>query len=216
VAGATAGSVTGRHWLGTILLSPSYWEHRASQDFSPGAHRSSGCCLRPTCLLGWALAESECGNAMDECEQEAAPVWAGCPLGERAEQTLHGTTAWAGPQVFFQITCYMGFPNVCWDFPVGWSSLLLLNCSPKEEGACETLEISSCQMLSFSVGGNGMLRPTWPKAGVLYQCTECYVESWCLPPDQPQTLCALNLDKLRLMPHSFCETSLSPRSSFMC
>lgn len=37
---------------------------------------------------------------------------------------------------------------------------------------------------------------TWPEAGVLYQHTECYLESWCLPPYQPQTLRALNLDKL--------------------
>lgn len=67
--------------------------------------------------------------------------WAGRPLGEGVERTLHSAIAWAGPQALLQITCYMGLPNVCWDFPVGWGSLLLLNCSPKAEGACETLEI---------------------------------------------------------------------------
>lgn len=62
--------------------------------------------------------------------------------GKGAERTLHGAIAQASPQVFLQITCYMGLPSVCWDFPVGWGSLLLLkNCSPKAEGACETLEI---------------------------------------------------------------------------
>ena len=68
-------------------------------------------------------------------------------------------------------------------------------------------------MFNFSLGGNGMLRPTWPKAGVLYQCTECYLENWCLRPDQPQTLHALNLDKLRLFPQ-FLGALLEPEVKF--
>lgn len=133
------GSIVEWYWLGTIshLLPAGKTELAGTR----GAGSSSGRCLRPPCLLGWALAESECGNAVDACGQEAALGWAGRPLGEGAERTLHGAIARAGPQAFLQITCYMGLPNVCWDFPVGWGSILLLNFSPKAEGACETLEI---------------------------------------------------------------------------
>lgn len=126
------------YWLGTIsrLLPAGKTGLARTSATSRGAGSSSGRCSRPPCLLGRALAESECGNAADGCGQEAAPGWAGCPPGEGAERTLHRAIAWAGPQAFLQITCSMGLPNECWDFPAGWGSLLLLNCSPKAEGTC--------------------------------------------------------------------------------
>lgn len=97
------------------------------------------------------------------CEQELR--------AEGAEQTLRGAMAWTDPPGLLQVTWIMGLPNACWGFPAGWGSLLLLNCSPKAKGACETLEILGCQMFSFSRGGMMCSAQGGPNLG-LYVCTE--------------------------------------------
>lgn len=80
--------------------------------------------------------------------EERGVQQAGCRQGNPTIESI----AWASPQGFSTDICYMGPPNEYWDFPVGWGLLLLLNCSPKADGACEMLKIWSCSMLFFSLG----------------------------------------------------------------
>lgn len=94
----------------------------------------------------------------------------GRSCGLREQSTLHGAIADADPPGLLQVTCFMGLPNASWGFPAGWGSLLLLNCSPKAECACETLEISGCQMFKLSCGEMMCSAQAGPNLG-LYLCS---------------------------------------------
>lgn len=101
-----------------------------SSQGSSGQHRAAA----------QALAESKCIKAA-EAWAGGCPGWAGSPgRGSRAGSSWCHCTG-RSTILFLQITCCMGLPEVCWDFPVGWGLLLLLNCSPKADGAYEMQKI---------------------------------------------------------------------------